>query len=222
MGIVGNAAPFYLITWGQQVVESALAGVMMAIMPLATLLLAHFLVEGERLTWRRSAGFALGFIGIVLLFAPGLVAGVAEGSGGLVYQLAVLLAALCYAANSVLARLLVTRDFLVASAGTLFVASMLMVPIALIIDAPWRLEPTWASIASIVWLGVGPTGIATILYFRLISSAGPTFMSLVNYLSPPVAVFLGVVLLGEEPGVNAYAGLVLILTGIAVSQWRRS
>jgi drug/metabolite transporter (DMT)-like permease len=220
MGIVGNALPFYLITWGQQLVESALAGVLMAIMPLATLVLAHFFVKGEQLTWRRSAGFALGLVGIVLLFKPALE-GLARGSHAIIYELGVLLGALCYAANSVLARRLVTRDFLMAAAGTLLVASVLMVPIALVVDASWIAEPTWGSIASIVWLGVGPTGIATILYYRLISSAGPTFMSLVNYLNPVIAVFLGVALLGEKPGVNAYAGLTLILTGIAFSQWRR-
>jgi drug/metabolite transporter (DMT)-like permease len=99
---------------------------------------------------------------------------------------------------------------------------VLVIPLALLVEEPWNLRPSFASTAAIVWLGVGPTAIATIFYFRLISSAGPTFMSLVNYLSPAIAVFLGVVLLGEEPGVNAYAGLVLILTGIAVSQWRRA
>jgi drug/metabolite transporter (DMT)-like permease len=93
------------------------------------------------------------------------------------------------------------------------------VPVALVVDEPWKLEPTFASVASVLWIGVGPTGFATVLYFRLISSAGPTFMSLVNYLSPGVAVLLGVALLGEQPGVNAYAGLALILSGIALSQW---
>lgn len=221
LGVVGNAAPFYLITWGQQVVESALAGILMAVMPLATLVLAHFLVQGERSSLRRLSGFALGFAGIVLLMGPAALSSSGGASVDVVSQLAVLLAALCYAANSVLARLLITSDFLVAAAGTLLVASVLMLPIAILADAPWTLEPSWSSIASIVWLGIGPTAIATILYFRLISSAGPTFMSLVNYLSPAVAVFLGVTLLGEQPGVNAYAGLALILSGIALSQWRR-
>jgi drug/metabolite transporter (DMT)-like permease len=101
------------------------------------------------------------------------------------------------------------------------VSTALMLPIALVHDRPWTLEPTLGSAAAVLWLGVGPTAVATICYFRLISSAGPTFMSLVNYLSPAVAVFLGVTLLGEAPGATAYAGLVLILGGIAVSQWRR-
>ena len=94
-------------------------------------------------------------------------------------------------------------DFLVAATGTLLVASIMVVPLAITLEQPWALAPSFASTAAIVWLGIGPMALATILYFRLISSAGPTLMSLVNYLSPAVAVFLGVMLLGEQPGVNA-------------------
>ena len=220
MALLGNAVPFYFITWGQQVIDSALAGITMSIMPLATLVLAHFFVRGEQLTWRRAGGFALGFVGIVLLFDPAALAGIG-GSREIVYQLAVLMGALCYGANSVLARLLVVSDFLVAATGTLLVATVVAVPVALVVDTPWEMTPSWGSVVSILWIGVGPTGIATILYYRLISSAGPTFMSLVNYLSPAVAVLLGVALLGEDLGVNAYAGLALILSGLAISQWRR-
>jgi drug/metabolite transporter (DMT)-like permease len=220
LGVVGNALPFFLITWGQQTIDSALAGILMAAMPLATLVLAHFLVHGERMTAPRIGGFALGFLGIVLLMEPAAVAGIGGAALQVISQLSVLCGALCYAANSVMARLLVRSDFLVASTGTLLVSSVIVIPLTLALDTPWTLQPSASSVAAIVWLGVGPTAIATILYFRLISSAGPTFMSLVNYLSPAVAVFLGVTLLGEQPGVNAYAGLVLILGGIALTQWR--
>jgi len=221
LGIVGNVLPFFLITWGQQSIDSALAGILMAAMPLATLLLAHFLVKGERVTWGRAGGFLLGFLGIVLLFEPAAIDRVGGSTLRVISQLSILCGALCYAANSVMARLLVRSDFLVAAAGTMLVSSTIAVPLALGLNAPWTLEPSASSIAAIVWLGVGPTAIATILYYRLIGSAGPTFMSLVNYLSPAIAVFLGVALLGEKPGVNAYAGLALILVGIAFSQWRR-
>ncbi len=220
LGVVGNALPFFLITWGQQTIDSALAGILMAAMPLATLVLAHFLVHGERMTAPRIGGFALGFLGIVLLMEPAAVAGIGGAALQVISQLSVLCGALCYAANSVMARLLVRSDFLVASTGTLLVSSVIVIPLTLALDTPWTLQPSASSVAAIVWLGVGPTAIATILYFRLISSAGPTFMSLVNYLSPAVAVFLGVTLLGEQPGVNAYAGLALILGGIALTQWR--
>ena len=221
LGVIGNVLPFFLITWGQQSIDSALAGILMAVMPLATLVLAHFFVQGERMTVARVTGFILGFAGIVLLFEPAAVAGVGGSRLQVISQLAVLCGALCYSANSIMARLLIKNDFLVASAGTMLVSTVVVVPLALVFSAPSTLQPSGSSIAAIVWLGVGPTAVATILYFRLISSAGPTFMSLVNYLSPAIAVFLGVALLGEKPGVNAYAGLALILVGIAVVSTRR-
>ena len=128
---------------------------------------------------------------------------------------------MCYAANSVLTRRLVKSEFLVSATVMLLVASIAVVPVALVIDRPWELVAAAPSLLSIAWLGIGPTAVATLLYFQLISSAGPTFMSIVNYLSPCIAVLLGVTLLGEEPGVSAYAGLALILAGIALSQLPR-
>jgi drug/metabolite transporter (DMT)-like permease len=220
LALVGNAIPFYLISWGQQVVDSALAGILIAVMPLATLLLAHFLVHGERMVRYRVAGFVVGFLGIVVLMGPAAVAGFGGSAGKILSECAVLAGALCYASNSVMTKLLVKGNALVASAATLLVAAAVTVPFALVVDRPWTLEPSGESIAAIVWLGIGPTAIATICYYKLIGSTGPTFMSLVNYMSPVVAVFLGVTLLGEHPGANAYAGLALILAGIALSQLR--
>lgn len=218
LGVVGNSLPFYLISWGQQFIDSALAGILMAVMPLATLLLAHFFVAGERLTVYRTLGFAVGFAGIVVLMGPTALAGLGDSLINAAAQAAVLAGALCYAANSVMARRLVAADFLVASTAVLIVAGIMMVPIALVLDRHWALTPGVGSMAAIVWLGVGPTALATLLYFQLIASAGPTFMSLVNYMSPLVALFAGVLLLGEKPGVTALAGLALILFGIALSR----
>lgn len=221
IALIGNAIPFYLITWGQQVVESALAGILMAVMPLATIVLAHFLIAGEHLTRQRAAGFALGFGGIVLLMGPAALAGIGGEAVRIISQLAVLGGALCYALQSVLTRLIVRGDVMVAAAGTLLVASVIVVPVALWLDRPWQLAPSMSSAAAVVWLGIGPTAVATILYFMLIRSAGPSFMSLVNYLSPGVAVMLGLLVMGETPSANAYFGLALILCGIAVTQLRR-
>lgn len=220
IAVIGNAIPFYLITWGQQVVESALAGILMAVMPLATLLLAHFLVAGEHLTRQRAAGFAVGFLGIVLLMGPAALAGVGGEAMRVVSQLAVLGGALCYALQSVLTRLIIKGDVMVAAAATLIVASIIVVPVALWQDRPWTLAPAGSSVAAVLWLGIAPTALATILYFMLIRSAGPTFMSLVNYLSPGVALLLGLLVMGEHPPLAAYAGLALILAGIAFSQTR--
>ncbi len=215
IALAGNSAPFFLISWGQQVVDSALAGILMAIMPLTTLLLAHFFVAGERMTLWRTTGFVIGFSGIVVLMEPSALS---AAGGNLIAELAVLAGAVCYAANSVISRRLITTDFLVASTAVMVVATVMTLPLALWIDRPWTLAPSAGSVASIIWLGIGPTALATILYFQLIATAGPTFMALVNYFSPVVALAAGVALLGEQPGPAAFAGLGLILLGIAVSR----
>jgi drug/metabolite transporter (DMT)-like permease len=97
----------------------------------------------------------------------------------------------------------------------------MMLPVALALDRPWAIAPSAASMAAVLLLGVGATGIATVCYFVLVGSAGPTFMSLVNYVNPCVALLLGVVIMNEEPDPDAYAGLAMILSGIALSQLRR-
>ena len=222
LAVIGNNVPFYVISWGQQYIDSALAGILMAMMPLATLLLAHFYVAGERMTAYRALGFSLGFAGIVVLMGPAALAGLGGSLLMLTAQAAVLGGALCYAANSVLVRRLVVTDFLVASTTVLIVSSVVSLPLAIVLDRPWELAPGMGSTAAIVWLGVGPTALATLLYFTLVASAGPTFMSLVNYLTPVVALLAGVTLLGEQPGTTAVAGLGFILLGIALSRRRRA
>lgn len=221
LGIVGNCLPFWFITWGQKSIDSALAGILMAIMPLTTLLLAHFFVAGERMTRNRLAGFLLGFAGIVFLLGPAALAGLGGSPIEILAQLSVLAGALCYAINGVIIRVTLKGDVMVASAAIIAVAALVSVPIALVVDQPWRLAPDTAAIVILTWIGIGPTAIATLVHLKLIASAGPTFMSLINYCIPVVALFIGITLMGEEPGANAYTGLALILAGIALSQLRR-
>jgi drug/metabolite transporter (DMT)-like permease len=214
--------PFWFITWGQTSIDSALAGILMAIMPLTTLLLAHFFVTGERMTPTRVLGFLLGFVGIVVLMGPAALAGLGGAPIEVLAQLSVLAGALCYAANGVIIRVTLRGDVMVASAAIIAIAAVVSVPVALAVDQPWRLDPGLSAVTILFWIGVGPTAIATLVHLKLIASAGPTFMSLINYCIPVVALLIGVALLGEEPGANAYSGLALILAGIALSQLRRS
>ncbi len=221
LAVLGNSLPFWLITWGQQFIDSALAGILMAIMPLATLVLAHAWVAGEQMTRNRVAGFLLGFVGIVVLMGPAALVGLGGLPIGILAQLAVLSGALCYAAQSVVARVTLKGDVMVASAAIIAIAAIISLPVALVVDQPWNLSPSRVSLYAVIWIGIGPTAIATLAYLKLIGSAGPTFMSLVNYCVPVVALLLGMAILGEEPGANAYSGLLLILAGIALSQLRR-
>jgi drug/metabolite transporter (DMT)-like permease len=221
LALVGNCLPFWFISWGQQHIEAALAGILMGVVPLLTLVLAHRFAPGERMTLQRAGGFLLGFLGVVVLIGPAALSGLGGTPLAVIAQGSVLCGAACYSANSVIARIKVRGDLMVASAATVAIAALISIPVALVLDRPWRLDPGWSATAVILWIGIGPTAIATFIYFALIRSAGPTFMSMMNYLVPLVALGTGIALLGEEPGVDAYAGLILILAGIGVSQMRR-
>lgn len=216
MAVVGNVLPFFLISWGQTAVASSLTGILVAIMPLATLALAHVLITHERITLSRLTGYALGFGGIVVLLGVEALGGL--GGGATLHQLAVLAGAMCYAMNAIIVRFTPNRDPFMSSAIVALLAAMIATPIALLHDQPWTLAPTWQATAALAVLGITSTGFAGIIYFALIHSAGPTFMSLTNYLSPPFAVVLGVFLLGEAPQASAFIALAMILGGVALSQ----
>jgi drug/metabolite transporter (DMT)-like permease len=110
IALVGNCLPFWFITWGQQHIDSALAGILMGVMPLVTLILAHRFAPGERMTAQRLGGFALGFLGVVVLMGPAALSGLAGTQLTAMAQASVLCGAICYAANSVITRLKVRGE----------------------------------------------------------------------------------------------------------------
>jgi drug/metabolite transporter (DMT)-like permease len=221
LAIAGNCVPFWLISFGQQRVESGLAGILMGVMPLTTMMLAHFFVAGERLNALKAAGFALGFAGLVVLLGPTALSEL-EGQGGvLLYELAILGGAICYAINAVLARHRPPADPQVAAAGVTLAGGILMLPVGLP-AAPAELAaapaaPLWALLA----LTVIATAIATVVFLKLVVVAGPSFASFINYLIPVWAVLMGMAFLGERPGAGALIALVLILGGIGISELGR-
>ncbi|MDH3473641.1 MAG: DMT family transporter [Rhodospirillales bacterium] len=221
MALLGNALPFFLISWGQQRIDSGLAGILMAVMPLATLVLAHFLVEGEGLTRRRAGGFALGFLGIVALMGPEALLEMRGEGTVLLSQLAVLCGALCYAANTIVARRRPTSDPLVAAAGVTLLAAAVMLPAAAFTAPVSIIRLPLAPALALLALGAISTGLATVVYFKLVTLAGPTFLSLINYLIPIWAVAVGMIVLAERPEWTALAGLALILGGIGLSESSR-
>jgi drug/metabolite transporter (DMT)-like permease len=225
IAVIGNCLPFSLISWGQQQIDSGLAGILMAIMPLTTLVLAHFFVAGESIKSTRLVGFSLGFVGIVVLLGEDAVKALQGSDSTLIAELAVLGGAFCYAVNTIISRHRPKGDAVVAAAGVTLVASFIMLPSASLLDTPWELNPSLTSMIAVTILGVTSTGIATVVYSKLIESAGPTFLSLINYFIPLWAVAVGALFLGERPGWNAVAALLLILSGVALSQrptWRRA
>jgi len=220
LGFFGNALPFVLISWGQQRVPSGLASILVAVMPLATLGLATRWVPDERLTARRVAGFALGFIGLAVLVGPDALRGIGGDPSMVVRQLAIVLAAVSYAVNAILVRGAPARPLLVNTAGMVVAAAIMILPLAVVLDGV-RAEPVgWTVVVAVGWLGVVCTAAASIVYLAVIRAAGPTFFSLINYLVPLVAVAAGRVALGEHTPPRAVLALAVILAGLALGERR--
>jgi drug/metabolite transporter (DMT)-like permease len=213
MAIAGNALPFFLISWGQQSINSGTAGMIMAVMPLMTMLFAHYLVEDETLNRYKIIGFSMGISGVALLLGP-----VFEGGGrALLSGLAIFTAATCYAINAILIKRLPRFSPMVGACGVLIMASLVILPFWLLF-APDNKSISDDSMLAVIWLGIGPTGIATIILFAIIDRAGPTFLSTINYLIPVVAFFCGAWLLSEPVSWHHFVALAAILSGIAITR----
>ncbi len=214
VGFIGYVVPFLIFPWAQQYIESGLAGVYMAFMPIWTIVLAY-LFANEPLGREKVAGVALGVAGVVILLGPGVVGGAARS--GVLAQAGLLLATLCYAASAVITRRAPPIRPRVFSAGALAAAAVLSTPLLLL--SP--LEPGgWspASLAGVVGLGLGPTGLGGLLLIVLIQRVGAGFMGLANYLTPVVAVIFGAALFTERLPSTVFIALAVILAGVAISR----
>ncbi|MFW2403615.1 MAG: DMT family transporter [Gammaproteobacteria bacterium] len=216
LALFGNVLPFHLVAWSQQHIDSSLAGVLMAVMPLFVLTLAHFFVPGARLTPYRAVGFVIGFTGVVVIIGPDFANGF-DGNVAFWGAIAVLGAALSYSISTIYARRLGAGDPVRRSAGMLIVASLMSLPAAAV-DIPGINTPSIGSAVALGILGLLATGFATLLYFRLVQGPGPTFLSLVNYVVPAWAVVAGAVFLDESLSLSVFLGMALILCGIALSE----
>ena len=214
VGVSGNVAPFFLFPWAQQYIESGLAGIYMAFMPIWTIVLAYFFA-GEALNARRAFGFAMGFAGVAILIGPEVLKGVFDAD--LKAQAGLLLATLCYAVSAVLARRAPPIRPRVFSAGMMIAAACAASPALLVtpIDAS-----AWSpgAIASVLALGVFCTGLTGYFVIILVRRVSAGFMALANYLIPVWAVIAGVVLFGERLSPNAVIALAVVLAGVAIDQ----
>ncbi len=212
MGLFNGAVPYTLITWAEIHIDSGLAAIVNALMPLFTVLLAHLFTGDERLNWMKVVGIFLGFLGVVALIGPAALKGLGKD---VLAQLAVMAAALCYAVAIIYGRRLRGITPLVSATGQLFCAAFLTLPMILVFDAPWALSPSFISVAALTCLSLLGTALAYLLYYYLLQRIGSTNLSLVTYLLPITGVFWGALLLGERLHWSAFLALGMILAGIA-------
>ena len=216
LAITGNLIPFSMISWAETRISSAQAGLLMALMPISTLLLAHFFVHNDTLTPRRLVGIALGFLGVLVLIGGDALAGI--GGKALTAQLAVLVATLAYAGNAVYTKSIPSINTLVVATGSLIIGTLILLPFTLAIEQPQIHTASAKSLLATLTLGVISTGLATWVYFRVVTDCGPTFLSIINYIIPAIAFAAGVLFLGEPAAPSQFVGLIVILLGIALTQ----
>jgi drug/metabolite transporter (DMT)-like permease len=203
--------PFTLVAWGETHIDSGVAGVAQASLPLFTALLALKFMASERATGQRLAGIAVGLVGVAVL------TGVDPGNGwwAVAGTFAVLLSSLSYAAGGLFGQ---TQTAMI-SGPVLAAATTLLGAIVLL---PWGVAewpshtPGWKSTASLLALALVGTAFAQLLLFHMLRVHGAAKVSLVTYLMPPFALFYGSVILDEPVRWSAIAGLVLILLGVAL------
>ena len=212
LGVISTALPFWLIAWGQTRIDSGIAAIGNASMPIFVALLAMRFARHERVTGVRAFGLVLGIIGV------GVLVGVNPEGGwaGAIGTLAVILASISYAAGSLFSqhKLGDSSGLLVSTASVLW-GTLVILPFG-IAQGPGDM-PGWGAIASVAALGLLGTALGLMMYLRLLADYGSARGSLVVYLLPVVALFYGAVFLDEPLRVTALVGLALILAGVAIA-----
>ena len=220
LALLNNALPFTLFGWAQTHIASGLASILNATTPIWGVIVAHLFTADEKITPRKLAGVAVGFAGVAVMIGPGLLGTL---GGGVLADLACVVAALAYALAGVWARRFKRMGIspFSVTTGQLTVGAMMLLPVALIGDQPWAMAfppiQAWAAIAT---LAIVCTALGYVLYFRLIDRAGATNALLVTLLVPPTAILLGVLFLGEVIEPHDFAGLALIGLGLAAIDGR--
>lgn len=215
-----NAIPFVLFAYGQSHIAIGLASILNATTPLWGVIVAHFFTPDEKATVGKIAGVAIGISGVVVMVGSAVLAKLGDN---VLAQLACLVATLCYAIASVYGRRFKAQGIrpMEVSTGQLLAAAALILPIALVTEAPWTLPaPSMSTILAMTGFVVLSTTFAYFLYFKLLESAGATNSLLVTFLIPITAILLGTIFLDESLEPKHYLGMGLIGLGLAAIDGR--
>lgn len=217
MALLSIVIPFWLITYGEgSGVDSSVAAILNSTVPLFTIVIGPLFLHDEHITANRIAGLAVGFVGVIVI-TSGDLGGTGSGGGISFGIVALLLSAVSYALGAVYARRnarglspITTALFQVIFAFTITTV------LAFAIENPLSANVTPKAAFSVVWLGLLGSGMAYLLFFRLLSRWGPTRTSLVAYLLPVWGIVLGVAVLDEPVDSRVLLGTALIVGGVAL------
>jgi drug/metabolite transporter (DMT)-like permease len=208
---LNSAVPFTLIAWAETSVDAGLASILNAGSPIFAFLLSLLLFRAEAAAGRKLVGVAAGMLGVCLIIGVEALSGFGRE---LWAQLALVAAAACYGGAALFGRNFKGLDPIMPAAGSLICGAVILIPLSLIIDRPWTLSPSAASIQALLALSVFSTALAFIIYFRLIDRLGTVGTTSVAYLRVPTGVAIGVLFLGERLSATAWVGLALVIAGV--------
>ena len=218
LGFLGLALPFFLISSAEIYIDSGLAGLLMSPMPLITLSLSALILKDEVINRTKILAFVIAFLGLIVLFGPkNLLALGGSNKIEFISQILVLIAAFCYGTNAVLSKLAPKIDASAMATGVSIGSLFFITPFALFYEPFYLVNFTNEAILAIIIQGVFGTAIASILFFKIIELKGPVFLSLINFMIPPVAFFAGVLFLSEQIKINALLALLMILGALYIN-----
>ena len=218
MGMLNNVLPFSLMAWAQLHIESGLTSILNATTAIFGVVIAAVALQDERLSFRKVVGVSLGFAGVLAAIGPSALEGFDFRS---LAQFAVLGGTFCYACAGLWARInLSDLPAEVAAAGMLTGSSVILVPAALWLEGLPSLDLAAATWGAIGYSSVISTGLAYLLYYRILAAAGSANLLFVTLMIPPIAIALGAAVRGEALGNAAVLGLALLATGLAVLDGR--
>ena len=207
-----SVIPFTLIAWAEQYVEAGVATILNSTAPVFVFFVTWFLTKHESVTTRKLVGVIAGLLGICLIIGFSALNGLGDQ---VLPQLAIVAATICYAGAAIYGRSFQGLSPLVPAAGSLIAGAIVLIPISLIFDRPWALQPSFNSTAALLLLSVFSTAIAFVIYFRLIQTLGSVGTTSQAYLRVPIGVAIGAIFLGESLPSTIWMGLGCVVIGVA-------
>ena len=218
LAVMNTVLPFTLIFWGQTHITSSLAGILNATAPLFSIVLAHFATTDEPMTLPRATGVGIGFVGVVVVIG---VDALRDVGVDVLAQLAIVLAAFFYACSGVYGRRFKGLPPSVVASSILTLGCIMLLPLAAVAERPWTLAgPSAGALAATLGLALISTGLAFLIYFRVLARAGAVNFQLVAFLIPVSAILFGAGLLGERLEARHFAGMAAIAVGLAAIDGR--
>ena len=210
IGFINLVAPFFLIAYGVQSVQSNLAAILMSTTPLSSTVLGHFYTKNEKFNLIKTFGILIGFSGIIFLFSDNLMI----NENNFISALLILLGSTCYVVGGVLTLKISKKRNENVTGSILIWATIILIPLVVIIEQPWNIVPRLDSTISVIYLGIVSTGIAWLLRFRILVTNGLIFQSQVSYLIPIFGTILSFIFLKELITIKVLVSLIAVSVGI--------